>query len=185
MWLIFALLSSACTLWLSVGARERWLNVRGTKSADADTEVQDRGIQDVPLILELLATCLDAGLPMPRALELLAEVAETQTREGLRTVVAGLSIGASWQTSWHPVKNQRVLGRLYDALTFAAVTGAPAASLLYAEAAQLRRSAQRDSERRAAALGVRLVIPLGLCSLPAFVCLGVAPVVIAMMHSFY
>ena len=33
----------------------------------------------------------------------------------------------------------------------------------------------------AAALGVTLVIPLGLCSLPAFVCLGIVPVLLAMV----
>ncbi len=41
----------------------------------------------------------------------------------------------------------------------------------------------RGAERRAAALGVRLVVPLGLCSLPAFVCLGIVPVLLAMLPS--
>jgi pilus assembly protein TadC len=66
-------------------------------------------------------------------------------------------------------------------LAFAALTGAPSASILYAQAARERREQFRAAEKRAAALGVKLVVPLGLCSLPAFICLGVVPVLIAML----
>lgn len=144
----------------------------------------DEGIADVPLMLELLATSFDAGLPMVRALEVLAGIATEGTRRRLDVVVAGLSIGAAWQASWDPVRGYRVLESLYAALTFAALTGAPSSALLYAEAAQLRRVRHRNAERRAAALGVKLVMPLGLCFLPAFVCLGIVPVVLAMVPSF-
>jgi pilus assembly protein TadC len=53
--------------------------------------------------------------------------------------------------------------------------------MLYAQAARMRRERFRTAERQAAALGVKLVVPLGLCSLPAFVCLGVMPVLLAML----
>ncbi len=66
-------------------------------------------------------------------------------------------------------------------LRFATSTGAPSAALLHAHAAQLRRRHNRDIDRRAAALGVQLVLPLGLCSLPAFICLGVVPVVLGLL----
>jgi pilus assembly protein TadC len=45
----------------------------------------------------------------------------------------------------------------------------------------LRRRRNREAEKRAAALGVRLVIPLGACALPAFVCLGVVPVLLSLL----
>jgi pilus assembly protein TadC len=61
------------------------------------------------------------------------------------------------------------------------VTGAPSAAIVHARAAQLRRRQNRALERRAAALGVRLVVPLGVCALPAFACLGVIPVVLALL----
>ena len=70
---------------------------------------------------------------------------------------------------------------LRDALGFAALTGAPSSAILYAQAARLRRERFRTAEKQAAALGVKLVVPLGLCSLPAFVCLGVVPVLLAML----
>ncbi|MDN4610507.1 hypothetical protein [Arthrobacter burdickii] len=66
-------------------------------------------------------------------------------------------------------------------LRFATSTGAPSAALLHAHAAQLRRRHNREVDRKAAALGVQLVLPLGLCSLPAFICLGVVPVVLGLL----
>ena len=75
------------------------------------------------------------------------------------------------------------LERLGRALGFASRTGAPAARMLRAEALATRRRARREAEKRASSLGVRLVLPLGLCSLPALICLGVLPVVIGLFSS--
>jgi len=141
----------------------------------------DPGIADVPLLLELLGAALDAGLSIPWALRLVAGVATAPMRAGLSHVVAGLEMGASWEHSWAGVGDAAEMAALQSALGFAALTGTPAAPLLYAEARQRRRQSQRDAERRASALGVKLVVPLGLCSLPAFICLGVVPVVVAMI----
>ncbi len=183
--LLFTLLAVGAILLLAADTRwQRVLSDRRAIPAEAASP-RAQGIDDAPLMLELLATCLDAGLPLVRALELLATVATDSVSHGLTVAVAGLSIGASWQSSWHPVLHDPPLARLYGSLTFAALTGAASSSLLYAEAAQLRRSSQRAAEKRAAALGVKLVIPLGLCSLPAFICLGVVPVVLALVPSFH
>ena len=138
----------------------------------------------MPLLLELLGACLDAGLSIPWALRLVAGIAAPEIGNGLSRVVAGLQIGASWQHSWDGVRHIEPVAQLHAALSFAALTGAPAAPLLYAEADQRRRQFHRDAEKRAAALGVRLVVPLGLCSLPAFICLGIVPVVVAMIPAF-
>lgn len=76
------------------------------------------------------------------------------------------------------------LGEEADAvLTFACAAGVPAAALLHAEAEELRRRARTDAQLRAAQLGTRLLLPLGVCILPAFVALGVAPIVIAILSS--
>ena len=44
-------------------------------------------------------------------------------------------------------------------------------------AVDLRRGARARVEARARAVGVRAALPLGLCLLPAFVLLGVVPLV--------
>ena len=68
-------------------------------------------------------------------------------------------------------------------LDFAASAGVPASALLRAEADEQRRVAHADARRRAELLGTRLLLPLGLCVLPAFVLLGVVPVVIAIVSA--
>jgi pilus assembly protein TadC len=134
------------------------------------------------MMLELVAAMLDAGSGIGRSLELVSDCASTQYRESLRPVVSALAIGADWETAWRSsaVGLPEIL-ELRDALGFAALTGAPSSAILYAQAARLRRERFRAAEKRAASLGVKLVVPLGLCSLPAFICLGVVPVLLALV----
>jgi len=70
-------------------------------------------------------------------------------------------------------------------LEFARTAGVPVAALLRAEAREERRDAQAEARMRIAALGTRLLLPLGLCVLPAFVALGVAPLLLAMIGSTF
>ena len=61
--------------------------------------------------------------------------------------------------------------------------GVPAAALLRSQADEARRSARNDGATRAATLAVKLMLPLGLCILPAFMLLGVAPLLISVISS--
>lgn len=61
--------------------------------------------------------------------------------------------------------------------------GVPAAELLQAEADELRLHADADARAAAAALSVHLMLPLGLCVLPAFMVLGVLPLMVAVISS--
>jgi len=61
--------------------------------------------------------------------------------------------------------------------------GVPAGELLRSEAEESRRSARAEAAARASVLGVRLMLPLGLCVLPAFMVLCVAPLLIAVVTS--
>ena len=158
---------------------------REKDSAAAGMDLRPRtGLKDTAMMLELVAAMLDAGAGIGRSLELVAASAASRYRESLRPVVSALAIGADWETAWRSsaVRLPEVL-ELRDALGFAALTGAPSSAILYAQAARLRRERYRAAEKRAASLGVKLVVPLGLCSLPAFICLGVVPVLLALVPS--
>lgn len=181
-WLVVFLLGSvaAMLLW---GRTSPWARVARTPgegpTSDAAVEVLS-----VPLLLELLGTALDSGLAVQGALHVVAEVCGERMRTSLLQVVAGLEIGASWQDSWAGNLDRDDLVQIHDALSFGALTGASAAPLLYAQAQNYRTDAARNAQKRAAALGVKLVMPLGLCSLPAFIAVGVVPVVMAMIPAF-
>ncbi|WP_395243836.1 type II secretion system F family protein [Agromyces sp. MMS24-K17] len=68
-----------------------------------------------------------------------------------------------------------------EVIHLAAEAGAPVADLLRAEARRRRRAARSEAAMRAARLSVRLMLPLGACVLPAFVLLGVAPLMISVV----
>lgn len=211
--LVAGLLAAACWLLLlpaqrggrRVPAPRR--RAGGPRSPDPDA-LRSTGVSDPALMLDLVAAMLDAGQPLLPALGVLAEVVDSDTALRLRRVQAALELGAPWPVAWElatagpvrataaglpPSAKRRRRGslrskapadHLREALTFVATTGAPSAAVLLAEAAQLRRRRSREAERRAAALGVRLVVPLGLCALPAFLVLTVVPLLLSLLPSF-
>lgn len=61
--------------------------------------------------------------------------------------------------------------------------GVPAVELLRAAALRARSLARADGRMRGAKLGTRLLIPMGVCTLPAFLLLGVAPMLISIVTS--
>jgi tight adherence protein B len=73
--------------------------------------------------------------------------------------------------------------RLDEVLELSRRAGVPAAELLRSEAQEVRRAAQADAQEKAAELSVRLMLPLGICVLPAFMVLGVLPLMVAVISS--
>jgi tight adherence protein B len=120
-----------------------------------------RRIDPVPgLSLDLVAVAVAGGGSLPQARSL---VGETMSRFGLD---AGRDAAA-----------------VHSVLTLAARSGAPPGELLRNEAARLRRDSVGEATARAAALGTWLMLPLGVCVLPAFMLLAVAPVLIGVLSS--
>ncbi|MDO5052172.1 MAG: pilus assembly protein TadB [Pseudoclavibacter sp.] len=70
-------------------------------------------------------------------------------------------------------------------LSLASEAGVPVAGLLRREAAAIRASAAAEARLRAERLGVSLLLPLGACTLPAFIALGVVPIVLSIMRSAF
>lgn len=68
-------------------------------------------------------------------------------------------------------------------LRLSRIAGAPAIDLLRAAAASARHRARTDGRLRAARLGGRLLVPLGVCTLPAFMLLGVGPMLLSVLTS--
>ena len=70
-----------------------------------------------------------------------------------------------------------------EVLVLARTAGVPAVELLRASAALARHRARIDGRLRAAQLSSRLLLPLGVCTLPAFLLLGVAPMMLGVMSA--
>lgn len=132
---------------------------------------------DTALVLELLAAQLRAGLAPLAALSTLAEALSSRP---LHAVCQRLQMGSSWGNAWSG-SAAGTFGELRDALAPAYTGGAPSTALLLSLADAHRLSERRAAERAAGKLSVALVVPLGLCSLPAFICLGIVPILISLL----
>ena len=64
-------------------------------------------------------------------------------------------------------------------------TGTAPGPALRGRADQLRRDRRTRSRTAAGALGVQLVLPLGLCFLPAFVLLGLVPMLLGLASDLF
>ncbi|GAB3599770.1 hypothetical protein GCM10027446_32150 [Angustibacter peucedani] len=130
--------------------------------------VVPRAAVTVAVLVDLVRAALEAGLPTASALE------------AVRTVAPSTLDDAAWRalaSSTPPVPEVAGLAR---ALALADRTGASVGVLLRRAADDERAARRRRASVAAGRLGVRLVLPLGLTTLPAFVLLGVAPVVIGL-----
>lgn len=156
---------------------ESMRTVNAGSEAEKPTSPAGAAPVDTALVLELLAAQLRAGLAPLTALGTLAEALNSRA---LHTVSQRLQMGSGWGSAWSgPAAG--TFGELRDALAPAYTGGAPSTALLLSLADAHRLSERRAAERAAGKLSVALVVPLGLCSLPAFICLGIVPILISLL----
>ena len=141
-------------------------------------------VAQLPGCLDLLAAALDAGVPLRAAVAHVAELAPEPSAGLLRGVLAHLEIGRSDAQAWSTLRADPVWGGPARDLARCADSGAAIAAVLsvHAADARARRRAQREAVARTT--GVRSVLPLVCCFLPAFVLVGVVPIVAATLGSF-
>lgn len=134
--------------------------------------------RDLPLAADLLGACLRAGRPPSTAVESVARALAGPLGSELTVVAAALRLGAEPRVAWGPFLDEPVLAAFGAALARAWDSGAPLADSLDRIARDVRGRRRSAAEQRARAVGVKAAAPLGLCFLPAFLLIGVVPVVI-------
>lgn len=135
------------------------------------------------LALDLTAAALHAGRPLDAALALVAAVVAPPLDQDLRKVSGLLRLGADPDQAWRIVDPHGPLGPIAVAARRSARSGARLAEAFERLAVELRADRRAAAEARAHYAGVVAMAPLGLCFLPAFVCLGIVPVVVGIAHS--
>lgn len=129
---------------------------------------------------ELLAACLQAGLPVAVAVTAAAEWVAGPAGTRLRRVAGQLALGADPAQAWRAAEELPELAAFARAAGRSATTGGALAQVARAESGRLRAELADSAQARAQRAGVQITGPLGLCYLPAFLVLGVAPVVIGL-----
>ncbi|CAJ1579051.1 type II secretion system F family protein [[Mycobacterium] wendilense] len=130
--------------------------------------------------LDVLAVCLSAGMSVSAAARATAAAAPPELALPLRRAADLLALGAdpatAWSTSPAEVTDEHCVAFLRLARRSAA-SGSALAHGVAELAEQSRQAATHRAEAAAERASVVIAGPLGLCFLPAFVCLGVVPVV--------
>lgn len=126
---------------------------------------------------DLLAACLRAGLPVSTAVRAVAARVPGESGQALQSTADLLAVGADPIDAWRPVAAVPQTAALARGARRTARSGTELAAVAAALAADTRMSANELSEARAQRAGVLITGPLGLCFLPAFVCLGIVPVI--------
>jgi tight adherence protein B len=158
-------------------------------------------LTSVPMMLDLVATALAGGAAPPRAVAVVAECLERAgdpTAADLRGLAlrmaagpgagrgttpaggrAGQGVGAVPGVAPRaPTRGLLAVEALAAALEMSIATGAGPVELIRSAAEDRRRRAHADEVRAAHRLAVMVLLPSGLCLLPAFVLLTVVPLVI-------
>lgn len=129
---------------------------------------------------DLLAACLRAGLPVPTAVRAVAEDLPGDASRALRATADLLGMGADPVEAWAPALECPPTAALARGARHTARSGTALSDVVTALAVSVRDGAGDAAEARAQRAGVLVAAPLGLCFLPAFVCLGVIPVVVGL-----
>lgn len=164
--------------WLAgvIGAAAGWVGL-GRVEADAHRRRRLRLLADLPAACDLLAVCLAAGLPLRRACRTVAAAMPGPVAEDLGRVDALVAAGTHEPTAWRTLVGSEPWQRLATDLARSVDSGTAVADVLQHHAEQARVASDLAREVRARSAGVRSVLPLMVCFLPAFFLVGVVPLV--------
>lgn len=140
---------------------------------------------ELPEALEFLAVCLDAGQPVGHAVTAVAKVSPVATRSLLEGVAAQVALGRAGPSAWKDLRGHRVWGRVAADIARAERSGTGLADVLRMHAEDGRRDAGDLAVKEARKVGVRSVVPLMACFLPAFILVGVVPIVAGLLRDFF
>ncbi|RSX53636.1 pilus assembly protein [Bifidobacterium goeldii] len=178
-----------------VAAARDGLGARAGKRKRSHMRARKRGIDDVAnsfneldhrpaipltLVMGLLSVSLRQGASIPRALDCVGETLDCSLGDELRVVARALNRGVGWNAAWtvhNRGLNAGAMRTLCDALESSWNHGSSPLGRLEAAIDQQDASERATIEQSAAKLSVKLLMPTGLCFLPAFVFLGIIPAV--------
>ena len=163
-----------------VGKAWNWVAKRRSGSGKMNRAV----VRELPETLELLAICLEAGAPMASAITTVASVSPPATATILRGVDAQLQVGRDPQDAWGSLADHPDWGPPARDAARSARSGTGLVECLRVHADEARRRRREQETKRARSVGVKSVQPLALCFLPAFVLIGVVPLVASLLDTF-
>ncbi|MCE9614474.1 MAG: type II secretion system F family protein [Lentisphaerae bacterium] len=150
--------------------------------------IQDRHAQirrNLPYFVDILSLCASAGLELGAAIDrVLARIHRSPLTDEFRIARRDVQLGMSQQEALLRL-GARV--QMPELLSFTAILvqavrmGASVADILEAQAEKMRLERYEQAERLGTQAQQKLLIPLLLLILPAFVLMGIVPIMIALL----
>ncbi len=153
-----------------------WVWIGRLESAGA-VRAREDAIAALPLTAELLSAAVAAGSPPVVAAEAVGVAVGGRLGGALVVAAASARVGVEPGAAWASLVTDPALRPLARALAAAGSRGASPTTMLERVAEDARGAARWNAEARARAVGAKAAAPLGLCFLPAFVLVGIVPVV--------
>ncbi len=150
----------------------------GRLEAGSVVRRREQLVAELPQACDLLAVCLESGLPLRLAASEVARVLDDPLGAALAEVSTTVALGADEAGTWAELADtEPALGALGREVARTVGSGVALAATLRALGADARRQAVAVAQVRARRVGVRSVLPLMTCFLPAFLLLGVVPII--------
>ncbi|MHB9860059.1 type II secretion system F family protein [Streptomyces sp. YIM S03343] len=165
-------LAAAVGLW--------WWRRRREASGPEDRYDATQAVRQLPLAADLLAACIAAGAGPVSAARAVGEALAGPVGDGLARGAAEVRLGGEPADAWRRLAALPGAAALARLLERADESGLPAAAPVARLAADARTEWARAATARARRAGVLITAPVGLCFLPAFIAVGVVPVVIGL-----
>ncbi|GAA1044567.1 type II secretion system F family protein [Streptomyces murinus] len=166
-------------LGLGVGA-VLWRRRVGRAAGGAVAVDTAEAARQLPLAADLLAACIAAGAGPVVAAQAVGEALGGPVGQALARGAAEVRLGGTPADAWHGLAALPGAGALARLLERADESGLPAAAPVARIASDTRAEWGRTATARARRAAVLISAPVGLCFLPAFVAIGVLPVVIGL-----
>lgn len=166
-----AAIVAGATVWVGIGRAE-------------PPDVRRRRVEirrDLPHLVSLLASAFDGGAAPGAAISLVCQALPGPAADRLGPLAARLALGADPAGVWAELARDPELGGLGRTLARAHDSGTPVVVAVRRLADDLSERARGEVEDRARAVGVKAALPLGLCLLPAFVLIGIVPLVAGLL----
>lgn len=165
--------AAATTAWRVLGRAE-------SPSARRRREELER---DLPTAVHLLSACLEAGAATTAALETVAAALPGAVADELLLVRHRLALGVDPVVVWRDLGGHAELRPLGRAMARAHQSGAAVGVVVQRLAVELAARTRARTDGLARSVEVRAAAPLGVCFLPAFLLLGVVPMVVAVFSA--
>ncbi|MFC9175605.1 type II secretion system F family protein [Streptomyces sp. NPDC057107] len=158
----------------------RWQCSRPRPGSGESREERAAIAGQLPLAADLLAACVAVGAGPREAAEAVGESIGGPVGDRLAGAAAEIRLGGEPAEAWGRLGEIPGAGPLARCLHRAGSTGAPAAEPVSRLAEAMRAEQAGAAVARAQRAGVLITAPVGLCFLPAFLAVGVAPVIIGL-----